>query len=400
MRFSNALKMPNPFARLRRLRAFASLRPAREMREIIGRERSRSDRTGHEFSLVVFRIAYKGATLSLQERLVLILEQRVRSTDEIGWFDQKSVCVILPHTPAPGALVFANQVRSALQQTATVPKTTVYTYPSSSSAFHDGPNRAQAETCVCPECGARIALEAQGAKREAALRRFSAFAVLPAGPGVAEGEEAGNDGLESLLVRRLPIWKRAIDLVGACVGVLVFLPTMAIVAALIKFTSRGPVFFRQKRGGLGGKPFTLYKFRSMVVDADKRKAELMKFNERGGPVFKMTNDPRVTPVGRFIRQWSLDELPQFFNVFVGDMSLVGPRPPTLDEVEKYSAWQDERLHVKPGITCLWQVTARHDSNFEKWVRLDIEYVRRRSFMLDMKILARTVPAVLSRRGAV
>jgi lipopolysaccharide/colanic/teichoic acid biosynthesis glycosyltransferase len=190
------------------------------------------------------------------------------------------------------------------------------------------------------------------------------------------------------------------DIAGSLAAILFFGPLMLGVAIAVKLTSEGPIIFRQKRAGLGGKPFDFYKFRSMVVDAERHKRELARFNERTGPVFKMTNDPRVTPIGKFIRKWSLDELPQFFNVLKGDMSLVGPRPPTLDEVEEYEIWQGRRLEVKPGITCLWQVTARQDRDFERWVRLDIEYERRQSFLFDLKILFMTPLAVISRKGAV
>jgi lipopolysaccharide/colanic/teichoic acid biosynthesis glycosyltransferase len=189
------------------------------------------------------------------------------------------------------------------------------------------------------------------------------------------------------------------DIAGSLAAILFFGPLMLGVAIAVKLTSEGPIIFRQKRAGLGGKPFDFYKFRSMVVDAERHKRELARFNERTGPVFKMTNDPRVTPIGKFIRKWSLDELPQFFNVLKGDMSLVGPRPPTLDEVEEYEIWQGRRLEVKPGITCLWQVTARQDRDFERWVRLDIEYERRQSFLFDLKILFMTPFAVISRKGA-
>ena len=137
----------------------------------------------------------------------------------------------------------------------------------------------------------------------------------------------------------------------------------------------------------------------MNVDADEKKSELLQFNERTGPVFKMENDPRVTRLGFFLRKWSLDELPQFINVLLGDMSLVGPRPPTLDEVEKYQSWHNYRLEIKPGITCIWQVYARHEKSFENWVRLDIKYRKEQSLLLDMKLIALTLPAVLSRRGA-
>ncbi len=207
------------------------------------------------------------------------------------------------------------------------------------------------------------------------------------------------NGLEQIFVRRIPIWKRAMDIVGALVGLTVFSPLMLAVAIAIKLTSKGPVIFKQKRAGLGGKPFTFYKFRSMVIDAEEKKKQLMQFNFRTGPVFKMNDDPRVIPVGKFIRKWSFDELPQFYNVLKGDMSLVGPRPPTLDEVPQYDNWQKRRLEVKPGITCLWQINARHESDFDNWVRLDIEYVKKKSLLLDIKILLLTLPAVLSRKGA-
>jgi len=196
----------------------------------------------------------------------------------------------------------------------------------------------------------------------------------------------------------IPLWKRTMDIVGAIVAILLHAPIMIVVALAIKLESKGPVLFKQKRAGLGGKPFSCYKFRSMHVGADKLREELRIYNERTGPVFKMTFDPRIT-VGKFIRKWSLDETPQFFNVLKGDMSLVGPRPPIMDEVTQYMWWQDRRLDVKPGITCLWQIYDRHKSSFEDWVRLDIEYERNFSFWLDLKILAMTFPAVLSRRGA-
>jgi len=207
------------------------------------------------------------------------------------------------------------------------------------------------------------------------------------------------NGLEQIFIRRIPFYKRVMDIVGAVVGLTVFSPLMLAVTIAIKLTSKGPVIFKQKRAGLGGKPFTFYKFRSMVLDAEDKKKQLMKFNFRTGPVFKMNKDPRITTVGKFIRKWSFDELPQFYNVLKGDMSLVGPRPPTLDEVPQYDNWQNRRLEVKPGITCLWQISARHKSSFEDWVRLDIEYVRNQSLLLDFKILILTLPAVLSRKGA-
>lgn len=204
---------------------------------------------------------------------------------------------------------------------------------------------------------------------------------------------------ERLFLVELPNWKRAVDIVGSSVGIMLFAPVMAIVAVAIKLTSPGPVLFRQMRTGSGGRRFTFYKFRSMVTDAEFRKRELMCHNHRQGPVFKMANDPRVTPLGRFIRKWSLDELPQLFNVLGGAMSLVGPRPLPHDESARQDGWHNRRLDVTPGITGLWQVSARDDDSFDHWVRLDIEYIKKRSLALDLRILVRTLPAVLSRKGA-
>ena len=206
------------------------------------------------------------------------------------------------------------------------------------------------------------------------------------------------NGLEQIFVHRIPFWKRAMDIVGAIVGMIIFSPVMLAVAVAIKLTSKGPVIFKQKRAGLGGKPFIFYKFRSMVIDAEEKKKQLMKFNFRTGPVFKMNNDPRVTYVGKFIRKFSFDELPQFYNVLKGNMSLVGPRPLPVKENSNCQQWQNRRLEVKPGITCLWQISARHESDFDNWVRLDIKYVKKKSLLLDLKILFLTLPAVISRKG--
>jgi lipopolysaccharide/colanic/teichoic acid biosynthesis glycosyltransferase len=168
---------------------------------------------------------------------------------------------------------------------------------------------------------------------------------------------------------------------------------------MIKLTSGGNVLFRQTRCGLNGRFFTLYKFRTMVEDAEERRRELMHLNEMNGPVFKLRSDPRVTAFGRFLRRFSLDELPQLWNVVRGDMSLVGPRPPIPEEVAKYQRWQRRRLAMKPGLTCLWQVSGRNDLDFDRWMQLDLEYIDSWSPTLDFKILLKTIPAVLSGKGA-
>jgi len=213
------------------------------------------------------------------------------------------------------------------------------------------------------------------------------------------------DGTPMLTVSATPrqpaalLAKRVTDLAGSIVAMVVLSPVFVISAILVKATSRGPVFFTQERTGLNGRTFTLYKFRSMYKDAEARRGALADRNEMSGPVFKIKDDPRITPVGKWMRRFSIDELPQFWNVLTGDMSLVGPRPPIPAEVKKYERWQRRRLSMKPGITCLWQVSGRNAIDFEDWMRLDLAYIDTWSLRLDVQILLRTVPVVLTARGA-
>lgn len=193
--------------------------------------------------------------------------------------------------------------------------------------------------------------------------------------------------------------KRALDVVGSLAGLVLGLPLWAILAILIKLESRGPVLFSQTRVGENGRVFRFLKLRSMYLDADRQRAAVEDMNEMSGPVFKIREDPRVTRVGRFLRRYSLDEVPQLVHVLLGQMTLVGPRPPLLEEVERYEPWQTERLSVRPGLTCIWQVSGRNEIPFDRWVEMDIYYVRHRTFWMDLWLLARTVPAVLMGRGA-
>lgn len=195
--------------------------------------------------------------------------------------------------------------------------------------------------------------------------------------------------------------KQTLDFLGATVFLVTLSIPFTIFAILVKLTSPGPIFFRQQRAGLNGRPFVMLKFRSMISNAEQRKHELARLNEMEGPVFKVTNDPRVTRVGKFLRKWSIDEWPQMINVLRGEMSLVGPRPLPVDEVKRFDDVADRRrLSVKPGLTCLWQVSGRNTiTNFKEWVRLDLQYIDNWSFWLDLQILARTIPAVLRGTGA-
>jgi len=223
--------------------------------------------------------------------------------------------------------------------------------------------------------------------------------------GQSQARVGGIDGIPTLGFTRTPTdtlalgAKRGFDVAGSLLALLLLSPVLALIALAIRLESPGPVFFRQRRSGLNGRVFEMLKFRSMYVDAEARLEALKAQNEMSGPVFKMKNDPRVTRVGRFLRKTSLDEFPQFWNVLRGEMSIVGPRPPIPDEVRLYKRWQRRRLSMKPGITCIWQISGRNTIDFDHWMELDLEYIDHWSLWTDLEICLKTIPAVLSARGA-
>jgi exopolysaccharide biosynthesis polyprenyl glycosylphosphotransferase len=193
--------------------------------------------------------------------------------------------------------------------------------------------------------------------------------------------------------------KRAVDLIISALALILLLPLLLIIAILVRLTSPGPILYRQIRCGLNGRRFALYKFRSMVANADELRADLDRLNEVEGPAFKMKNDPRCTPVGRWLRKFSLDELPQLWNVLIGEMSFVGPRPPLPQEVEMYAPWQRRRLRMRPGLTCLWTLEGRNRLSFDRLVQFDLAYIDNWSLWLDLKIFLKTIPHVALGRGA-
>jgi exopolysaccharide biosynthesis polyprenyl glycosylphosphotransferase len=258
------------------------------------------------------------------------------------------------------------------------------------AAGHSQLNRVEQAISACEVEGVPAWLVANFIQTSIAKPDFDAFAGRP-----------------MLVFRSAPevswalLIKDVIDRVGALILLAVMAIPIAMVALIIRRTSKGPVIFRQRRAGRFGKPFVMYKFRSMADDAEMRRVELEPFNQMHGPVFKVESDPRITPFGRWLRRTSFDELPQLVNVLMGDMSLVGPRPLPLYEVEKFeNTAQRRRLSVKPGLTCLWQISGRNQMrDFRDWVRLDLDYIDRWSLGLDLKILLRTVPAVILGSGA-
>jgi exopolysaccharide biosynthesis polyprenyl glycosylphosphotransferase len=223
-------------------------------------------------------------------------------------------------------------------------------------------------------------------------------------PRVARVQPTYINGLPAMVYRSEPesnvplLVKSVLDRVGALIGLALSAPVMLIAALMIKLDSRGPVFFKQTRLGLNGRPFSMLKFRTMCSDAEARKRSLLEKNEMSGPVFKIKHDPRVTRTGRLLRKFSVDEFPQFINVLRGEMSLVGPRPPLPQEARRFQPWQHRKLSVRPGLTCLWQVNGRNNIDFDEWMQLDLHYIDNWSLWLDAKILAKTVPAVLKGSG--
>lgn len=212
-----------------------------------------------------------------------------------------------------------------------------------------------------------------------------------------EGIELKFENKQNLKVYE--ICKRTIDIIGAGLGLILLSPIIAVVACAVKVTSKGPVFFSQKRVGKNGELFEMYKFRSMVVNAEELKENLEEQNEMSGPMFKIKDDPRITKVGKFIRKTSIDELPQLWNVLKGDMSLVGPRPSLPKEVEQFDNWMFKRLSVRPGLTCYWQVSGRNNIDFEDWMKLDCRYVDERNLWIDIKLIFKTVFVLFGDKNA-
>lgn len=223
---------------------------------------------------------------------------------------------------------------------------------------------------------------------------------------IAKSRQTELDGMPFITFETAPSreWelfiKKVLDLTVSSFGIIILSPILLLTALLIKLTSKGPVFFLQKRVGLNGKKFVMYKFRTMEKDAYKKQRALSKLNMMQGPAFKVKDDPRTTLLGKFLRKFSIDELPQLFNVFLGEMSIVGPRPPTQKEVLKYESWQRRRLSMRPGITCFWQISGRNNViSFDEWMKLDLNYIDNWSLRLDFIIFFKTIPIVLFGRGA-
>jgi lipopolysaccharide/colanic/teichoic acid biosynthesis glycosyltransferase len=329
------------------------------------RARFQANRTDTPFCLIAFTVKPGDCHGKVVSVLANILHDRLRITDDKGYLEDGRIGVILPDTPEAGAHVVARDVCHKYRQAGgNNISYEVYVYPSDFDL--DGNLVTESEELVSDAAG---------------------------------GSKIGVHAMSGLFAIKLPLWKRALDVLCASAALIVLSPVFLVAAAMVKFSSPGPVLFVQRRAGLGGKPFPIYKFRTMRVGADAEKAMLRQFSEQDGPAFKLTNDPRVTKWGQILRSTSIDELPQLLNVIKGDMSLVGPRPLPIEESDECETWHRHRLDVTPGITCIWQVTGRSTVSFSEWVRMDIEYIKSMSLRKDVELLAMTVPSVLLCKGA-
>ncbi len=353
-------------------------------RRLVNRERARSDRSRRPFSMVVVELF--GINLASLRKVYGLVASCIRETDDIGWFGPEELGVLLPETERDGASQFSEKLRDVLDPAGCPATIRHYTYQ---------PECDQPETCGQIACGGQCGNPQKHSSPVLLSNTLDENSDASSHPTAQELDQ----GLGRMFNAQIPWWKRGMDILGASAMLLILSPVLMAISVAIKLSSPGPVIFRQRRAGIGGRPFDFYKFRTMNLDAEHQKGELLHMNEASGPVFKMANDPRITPLGRLLRRSSLDELPQLWNVVKGEMSLVGPRPPTMDEIQKYQPWQRRRLELVGGLTCIWQVSGRSLIPFEEWMRMDLRYSRKVSLWNDLILLVRTLGAVLSRRGA-
>ncbi len=328
-----------------------------EFRREAARERLRADRSNTHLAILIIDLPADRRQGRDFDFLCNVLSQRLRITDTAGHLPDGRIAVLFPDTRKAGAWKVASDICDHYPLGHERPDCEVFQHPDESVPLQDDSQ-----------------------------------------PRAKQPIESQHSALESLFAYPTPVLKRGMDIVGATAGLIIAAPVLVFLATLIKLTSAGPVFYSQWREGHGGRLFRIFKLRTMCADAHQRQASLRTLSEQDGPAFKMRHDPRTTWLGHFLRRTSLDELPQFWNVLRGDMSLVGPRPlPTRESLECLP-WQRQRLLVVPGLTCIWQVKGRNTVTFVEWMRMDLKYVRRRSLLYDLQLLLTTWPSILLSKG--
>ena len=394
--------------------------------------RSNRRRTDREFALVTFDFSDLEATDKKLGSLISNFQRRLRISDVVGWFDLR-LAVLLPETKKAGALLVANELSSLSQEQGIKVDTHVAIYPwddtlvavtdelknnvsqsnhdSHDDSEHPGGNSpdqdySRVDSAHDLSDGQHFGSDADfngGTSTSVAVdvKPLSKNRISASINNISVSKAVlGTGNKIQILSDKTPKWKRAIDIAGAGTGLLMLTPVFACAAVAIKCSSSGPVFFVQRREGKDGQEFGILKFRTMVPDAEAKQDALRTQSEQDGPAFKLKNDPRVTGVGRYLRKSCVDELPQLYNVLIGEMSLVGPRPLPVRESKQCTSWQRQRLSVLPGLTCIWQAHGGRDIKFSEWMRMDMEYIRKRSFFYDIKLICETAFIALLHRGSV
>jgi lipopolysaccharide/colanic/teichoic acid biosynthesis glycosyltransferase len=367
----------------------SGLHSSQQFNLLVQKERFRADRYRTIFSVVVFRLILnrESQRRTQLDCLNAILSERLRLSDERGLERNGDVVVLLPHTHEEGATNVADSIIKLSVDSGLVLSAKIYTYPElAHQSMNDGSSDSDRRFESPQATGTSSSVYEHETSSNATVSRSMATDVHYA--TISYG-----NALEKL-VTPYPKWKRICDIVGASMGLVLAAPVLLTAAIAIKLTSSGPVLFHQWRNGRNGKPFRICKLRTMVVEAEELKAALRESNERDGPAFKMKHDPRVTTVGKFLRNTGLDELPQLWNVFKGDMAIVGPRPLPCDEDANCELWHRRRLDTKPGITCFWQIMKSRVEAFDDWMRLDMKYLKKRSLFQDISLMFRTIAAVV------
>jgi lipopolysaccharide/colanic/teichoic acid biosynthesis glycosyltransferase len=381
-----------------------------EMDRILAKERARCDRYYQFFSLIILRFNKSpGVTLESQERLLATyLESRLRITDDKGYLRNGGIGLLLPMTNLHGASFVVRDIHQFAEGHGLSIESDVFPYnghdglepqigPSDSTLEDQGTPDFSVEneqpTSEIPVRKSTTTVSAGNVSVETKKRRVDASVRADTNTHSSLSQEKSQQ-LNQICSKPFPLWKRATDLLFALIGISLASPLVLLAAIAIKLTSKGPVFFKQSRAGQYGKPFWIYKLRTMVVDAEELKHLLQERNERDGPAFKIKHDPRVTRIGGFLRKKCLDELPQLVNVLKGDMSIVGPRPLPVGEENQCASWQQRRLDTKPGLTCTWQISKSRKISFRDWMRLDLRYNARRSPFFDASLIIRTISAVI------
>ena len=353
----------------------------------IEKERLRSNRHGLVFSLVVLRLLVSGKVdqKSKISRMEKILSDRLRITDDRGLGHDGSLVLLLPQTNYHGAVSVVESITNLAAREEIYFHAQIHVYPNGNSDLFEESSLNDSD-----DKGTGFGIEKGKTSGEFLTSATNSESIIPV--HYARGLYAPN--VLGMIALPFPRWKRCMDIACAASGLMLSAPLLLIAAVAIKLSSKGPVFFRQWRTGQNNHPFSIVKLRTMVVDAEELKDKLRRMNERDGPAFKIKDDPRVTRVGKFLRATGLDELPQLWNVLVGEMSVVGPRPLPVDEDALCQQWHRRRLDTKPGITCLWQISKSRQISFDDWMRMDIQYASRQSLRNDVSLMFRTVAAVV------